>query len=117
MLVGQVKIGRRATDGRENMLSVMGPSDMFGELALFEPGTRTATVSVVTAARLATLNHAGFLPWLTSCPEFAKQVLRVLAWRFRRTNNTVADLILTDVPARVAKQLLALPERTQHPAA
>jgi CRP-like cAMP-binding protein len=111
VLEGKVKIGRRAADGRENMLSVMGPSDMFGELSLFDPGPRTATATVVTDARLASLAHAALRPWLTNRPEIAEQLLRVLARRLRRTNDALADLIFTDVPGRVAKQLLALSER------
>ena len=111
VLTGKVKIGRRATDGRENMLSVMGPSDMFGELSLFDPGPRTATATVVTEARLASLAHASLKPWITDRPEIAEQLLRVLARRLRRTNDALADLIFTDVPGRVAKQLLALSER------
>ena len=35
----------------------------------------------------------------------------MLARRLRRTNNTLADLIFTDVPGRVAKQLLHLAQR------
>ncbi len=111
VLEGKVKIGRRAADGRENMLSVMGPSDMFGELSLFDPGPRTATATVVTDARLASLAHASLRPWITDRPEIAEQLLRVLARRLRRTNDALADLIFTDVPGRVAKQLLALSER------
>ncbi len=111
VLTGKVKIGRRAADGRENMLSVMGPSDMFGELSLFDPGPRTATATVVTEARLASLAHASLKPWITDRPEIAEQLLRVLARRLRRTNDALADLIFTDVPGRVAKQLLALSER------
>jgi CRP-like cAMP-binding protein len=111
VLDGKVKIGRRAADGRENMLSVMGPSDMFGELSLFDPGPRTATATVVTDARLASLAHAALRPWLTNRPEIAEQLLRVLARRLRRTNDALADLIFTDVPGRVAQQLLALSER------
>ena len=111
VLEGKVKIGRRATDGRENMLSVMGPSDMFGELSLFDPGPRTATATVVTDARLASLAHTSLRPWITDRPEIAEQLLRVLARRLRRTNDALADLIFTDVPGRVAKQLLALSER------
>ena len=111
VLDGKVKIGRRAADGRENMLSVMGPSDMFGELSLFDPGPRTATATVVTDARLAYLAHASLRPWITDRPEIAEQLLRVLARRLRRTNDALADLIFTDVPGRVAKQLLALSER------
>ena len=35
---GKVKIGRRSPDGRDNLLTIMGPSDMFGELSIFDPG-------------------------------------------------------------------------------
>jgi CRP-like cAMP-binding protein len=111
VMEGKVKIGRRAADGRENMLSVMGPSDMFGELSLFDPGPRTATATVVTDARLASLAQTALRPWITDRPEIAEQLLRVLARRLRRTNDALADLIFTDVPGRVAKQLLALSER------
>ncbi|MGZ6792444.1 MAG: Crp/Fnr family transcriptional regulator [Mycobacteriales bacterium] len=117
VLAGKVKIGRRAVDGRENMLSVMGPSDMFGELSLFDPGPRTATATVVTEARLASLAHTSLRPWITDRPEIAEQLLRVLARRLRRTNDALADLIFTDVPGRVAKQLLALSERFGSPEA
>ena len=111
VLTGKIKIGRRAADGRENMLSVMGPSDMFGELSLFDPGPRTATASVLTEARLASLAHTSLRPWISDRPEIAEQLLRVLARRLRRTNDALADLIFTDVPGRVAKALLGLAER------
>ena len=111
VLTGKVKVGRRAADGRENMLSVMGPSDMFGELSLFDPGPRTATATVLTDARLASLAHSDLRPWISDRPEIAEQLLRVLARRLRRTNDALADLIFTDVPGRVAKALLGLAER------
>ena len=111
ILSGKVKVGRRAADGRENMLSVMGPSDMFGELSLFDPGPRTATATVLTDARLASLAHSSLKPWISDRPEIAEQLLRVLARRLRRTNDALAVLIFTDVPGRVAKALLGLAER------
>src|SRR3954468_20365952 len=111
VLTGKVKVGRKAADGRENMLSVMGPSDMFGELSLFDPGPRTATATVVTDARVASLRHDSLRPWITDRPEIAEQLLRVLARRLRRTNDALADLIFTDVPGRVAKNLLQMAGR------
>src|SRR5262249_19163581 len=43
VLTGKIKIGRRAADGRQNLIAGMGPSDMLGELSLFDPGPPTAT--------------------------------------------------------------------------
>ena len=108
VLSGKIKLGRRAADGRQNLVAVMGPSDMFGELSLFDPGPRTATATAVTDARLARLPKQALRPWLTNRPEIAEQLLRVLARRLRRTNAMLADLIFTDVPGRVAKNLLQM---------
>lgn len=111
ILSGKVKIGRRAPDGRENLLAVMGPSDMFGELSIFDPGPRTSSVVAVTDVRAVSLDRPALREWIAKRPEIAEQLLRVLARRLRRTNNMLADLIFTDVPGRVAKELLRLAKR------
>lgn len=111
VLSGKVKVGRRASDGRQNLIAIMGPSDMLGELSLFDPGPRTATATAVTDCRLARLRKQALRPWLTNRPEIAEQLLRVLARRLRRTNDALADLIFTDVPGRVAKNLLQMAGR------
>jgi CRP-like cAMP-binding protein len=108
---GKIKLGRRAADGRQNLIALMGPSDMVGELSLFDPGPRTATATAVTDARLARLRKSALRPWLNNRPEIAEQLLRVLARRLRRTNDALADLIFTDVPGRVAKNLLQMAGR------
>ena len=108
ILSGKVKLGRHSPDGRENLLAVMGPSDMFGELSVFDPGPRTSTATAVTDVRLATMDRDALREWINKRPEIAEQLLRVLARRLRRTNNALADLIFTDVPGRVAKALLQL---------
>ncbi len=111
VLAGKVKLGRRSSDGRENLVAVMGPSDQFGELSLFDPGPRTATATVVTDARLAKLPKGALQNWVQQRPQIAVQLLRVVARRLRRTNTMLADLIFVDVPGRVAKQLLQLAQR------
>jgi CRP/FNR family cyclic AMP-dependent transcriptional regulator len=111
VLSGKVKLGRRATDGRENLVAVMGPSDQFGELSLFDPGPRTATAVVVTDGRIARLPKAALQKWVEERPTIALQLLRVVARRLRRTNTMLADLIFVDVPGRVAKQLLQLAQK------
>jgi CRP/FNR family transcriptional regulator, cyclic AMP receptor protein len=111
VLHGKIKIGRRAPDGRQNLLAIMGPSDLMGELSCFDPGPRTATAIALTDAKLARLRKTSLRPWLNGRPEIAEQFLRVLARRLRRTNDVLADLIFADVPGRVAKVLLQMAGR------
>lgn len=108
---GKVKLARHAPDGRENLLSVMGASDMFGELSIFDPGPRTSSAVCVTDVQAATMTSEMLRKWVDDYPSISQQLLRVLARRLRRTNSNLADLIFTDVPGRVAKTLLQLANR------
>ena len=114
---GKIKLVRRWPDGRENLLAVMGPGEMFGELSLFDPGPRTSSARAVSEADLIALQHDDMMAWLTRRPEVAKHLLQALAQRLRRTNVALADLLFTDVPGRVAKALLALSRRFGRPIA
>ena len=111
ILDGKIKLTRAAADGRENLLSVLGPGEMFGELSLFDPRPRTASATAVTDSRLAALAHDDLRSWLTGRPDVALHLLRALAQRLRRANDVMADLVFTDVPGRVAKALLDLSDR------
>ena len=111
VIEGKVKIGRHAPDGRENLLAILGPGQMFGELSLFAPGPRSATVTAVTDAVLLWLSHEKLLEWLDGRPDVARGMLAQLAGRLRRANDIVADLVFSDVPGRVAKSLLELSRR------
>jgi CRP/FNR family cyclic AMP-dependent transcriptional regulator len=108
---GKVKLGRTSADGRENLLAILGPGQMFGELSLFDPGPRSATVTAVTDVTCASLGHEELGKWLTGRPEVARGLLTQLAGRLRKANDVVADLVFSDVPGRVAKALLDLSSR------
>ncbi|MGB9251112.1 MAG: Crp/Fnr family transcriptional regulator [Mycobacterium sp.] len=108
---GKVKIGRSSPDGRENLLTIMGPSDMFGELSILDPGPRTSSATTVTDLCAVSIDREALCAWMVERPEIIERLLRVLARRLRRTNDNVADLTFTDVPGRVAKQLLQLAQR------
>lgn len=108
---GKVKLGRRSPDGRENLLAVLGPGEMFGELSLFDPGPRTATATAVADARLHEMLQPNLIAWIQEHPAIAADLLRAIAHRLRRTNETLGDLVFSDVPGRVAKALLDLAGR------
>lgn len=111
VIEGKIKLGTSSGDGRENLLSILGPGEMFGELSLFDPGPRTSTATAVTDAKLKSLSHDKVIPWLKQNPEVSLQLLERLAQRLRRTNEAVGDLVFSDVPGRVAKALIDLGDR------
>ncbi len=111
VISGKVKIGRRSPDGREKLLTIMGPSDMFGVLSMFDPGPRTATATAITTVCAAAMDRDALASWIGSQPEITERLLRVLARRLRRTNDHLTDLIFTDVPGRVAKELLKMAQK------
>ncbi len=108
---GKIKLGTSSGDGRENLLSILGPGEMFGELSLFDPNPRTSTATAVTDAKLLSLGQTKLIPWLTENPRVSLNLLASLAQRLRRTNEAVGDLVFSDVPGRVAKALIDLGER------
>src|SRR5690606_41589433 len=55
VLEGKIKLGHRSNDGRENLLAILGPGELLGELTLFYPGERTATVTALSISRLIEL--------------------------------------------------------------
>jgi CRP-like cAMP-binding protein len=110
IISGKVKIGRGSRDGGEDLLAVMGPSEMFGEMSTFDPGPRTCRAIAITEVRAVPVTRDTLCTLMFDNPAIAEQLLRVLARRLRRTTN-LADLSFTDVPGRVARRLLQLAHR------
>ena len=111
IMSGKIKLGRTASDGRENLVAVLGPGEIFGEMALFNPAPRSATATAVSATRLAGLRHENLRRAIGSSPDVSVQLLQALAQRLSKTNESLADLVFSDVPGRVAKALLDLADR------
>ena len=108
---GKIKLGRSSGDGRENLMAVLGPGEMFGELSLFDPGPRSLAARAVSDSILYELQHQALVSVLEQDPSVATPLLAALATRLRRTNEALADLVFSDVPGRVAKALLDLSRR------
>ena len=101
----------RSTLDREHLLAIMGPPEMFGELSVFDDAPRTAKATALTELRAVSVDREMLRGWMADRPEIAEQLLRVLARRLRRTDNKLSDQIFTDVPGRVAKQLMLLAQQ------
>lgn len=108
---GKVKLSHTSDDGRENLIAILGPGEIIGELTLFDLGARSSTVTAIAPSKFLYLSHKDMMRYIDEHPTMAKSMLRELATRLRNTNDQMADLVFSDVPGRVAKALLDLAER------
>ncbi|HEX7023395.1 MAG TPA: Crp/Fnr family transcriptional regulator [Gemmatimonadales bacterium] len=105
---GQVKVTIVAEDGREVILSVLGPGSFFGEMALIDDEPRSAHVFAMQESVLLVLRREDFRARLARSPELAIALLREISRRLRRADDTITSLMLLDVSGRVAHLLLEL---------
>lgn len=105
---GRVRISSYSADGREVVLNVINPGEVFGEIALIDGGERTADAVAMEETELKVLERRDFLPFLERNPELCIQLLKVMCNRLRRTSEQLEDFSFLDLRARLAKRLLDL---------
>jgi CRP-like cAMP-binding protein len=108
---GRLKAVTPGGAGREAALSIMGPGEVFGEVALFDGEPRSATITALEPGELLCLPRNDFLRFLERSPTVAVRLLEVLARRLRRLSERVEDGAFLELPARLAKLLCRLAER------
>jgi CRP-like cAMP-binding protein len=110
VVTGRIRISSGAADGREIFLNIMEPGDSFGEIALLDGGTRTASAIAMVASELVSLRRDHLFALLEREPQVALELLRLCGERLRWTSGLLEDAALLDAPARLAKRLLSLGE-------
>ena len=69
---------------RNELVEVIGPGEIVGEMALIDAKARSATAVARSDCRLALVDERRFLFMVSETPFFALHVMRVLAERLRR---------------------------------
>jgi CRP-like cAMP-binding protein len=110
LLRGRAKVLTRGVEGADAALNVMGPGQVFGEVAILDGQPRSASVVALEECEIAVVDVQAFRDFLASSPPVALKLLGVLAGRVRELTTRLEDRVFLDVPARLAKQLLWLAE-------
>jgi len=105
---GKVKVARTSTDGREVILSILSDSDFFGEMAILDGQTRSATVVAIEDTELFLIQRNDFINLLKEYPEIAISLLQELTKRLRAADAKIKALSLKDAEGKVATVLLQL---------
>jgi CRP/FNR family transcriptional regulator, cyclic AMP receptor protein len=108
VLTGRIAIAKRSTDGRESLVALMEPGDIFGEMPLFDGEPRSASARALERSEVVRVPFEAMRSELEAQPALMWDVVALYASRLRATDDALADAMLLDVTGRTAKRLLEL---------
>lgn len=105
LLEGRVKIYAGDESGKEIVINIQGPGEIFGEVAMIGKIPRSASVMSIEPVQVAFLSRAKFEACLLEHPELALKFLGLLVERVRSLTEMTKSLALNDVYGRIAYTL------------
>ena len=105
---GQVKVTMISPEGKEIILSLLGPGDFFGEMSLLDNEPRSATIIATEPLEIVTIWRSDFLHILSENFSITQKVLAELSRRLRSASNRIESLATMDVYGRLARFFLDL---------
>jgi CRP/FNR family transcriptional regulator, cyclic AMP receptor protein len=106
ILSGRLKLMMSDAEGKEVILSILGPGEFFGEMGLIDDSPRSASVLAIEPCELLSIAKRDFNKCLAENFEMAMAVMRGLVRRLREADRKIGSLALLDVYGRVARLLL-----------
>ena len=110
VLSGRLKVMMSDSEGKEVILTILGPGEFFGEMGLIDDEPRSATVMTIEPCELLSIAKRDFKKCLAENFEMAMAVMRSLVKRLREADRKIGSLALLDVYGRVARLLLDMSE-------
>jgi CRP/FNR family cyclic AMP-dependent transcriptional regulator len=107
---GHVRIYRITEDGQEATLAVLGPGDMFGELALFDERQRLTVAQTMDSAHICAASVDDFGSLMRHRPQLTMMVAREIARRRTASETRIAGTAYATVRGRVVAVLRHLAE-------
>jgi len=110
ILEGTVRISVPSPEGKEVVLAILHPGEVFGEIALLDGKGRTADARAMVPCSVAVLDRRDVLAFFERHAKAWPKLVEVLCERLRRTDEHLAEMALLEVPLRLAKALLRVLE-------
>lgn len=105
---GKVKIARLSEDGREHIIKVLSPGDLFAEVLLFNSQSYPATAVAMEDSRIGVIKNADLEKLVLGNNALALALIKALSQRLLYAQQKIKNLALDDVAARTAETLVKL---------
>lgn len=105
---GEVKLLKQTEDGRETIVEMAYPGEIFGEEAVFDGQPYPMTAQALDDVELLSISRGDFFSFLRDNPDLALEIITELGTRLREAQNTIRALAMERVEWRIARVLLML---------
>jgi len=105
---GVVKISKYSDNGKEIILAMVNPGEIFGEMALIDKGPRENVAEALMDSYVCIVDRENFMRYLTRNPEMSMHITKIIGLKFKRLGQKVEDLVFRNVYQRLAGLLLHL---------
>jgi len=102
---GEIEIFSQTPTGEKIVLDVADAGDVFGELAIFDAGPRSASAIVTEDAAMVALDRGALQMFLRKQPDAALDLLAVMARRLRQTNELVRGRVARNANAEIEGEM------------
>lgn len=106
LLRGQVMVVGVSDEGKEVILNLLKPGDIFGELSLIDGLPRSADVIALTDGEVLLIRRPDFIALMERMPHLIWQIMRMMAKRIRELDELVMRMAWLNAQERVAWVLL-----------
>lgn len=106
IIEGKVKVYKLGSDGRQYILHIFGPGEIFAESAMFSGKTYPAFAQAVENCRLFYMSKIDFIDLIQKNSSLAINMLASQAARLRQFASKIEDLSLKEVSARLAGYII-----------
>ena len=113
LLQGKIKVVKITSDGSEQILEIINPGEVFGEVVLFGVGGYPATTRTMEEVELYVLNRKEFRRYFKLNPEIGWGMLKVMARKLRNSQRRIENLGLRTTKGRIVSLLIDMMEEYQ----
>jgi len=108
---GRVKIVKYSSDGKENILALINPGEIFGEMAYLEEEQRTDYAYTIEPSLICAINKTDLASFIEANPSLNLKLTKLIGLKLRSYSERIEDLIFKDANQRIISFILRLAEK------
>lgn len=107
---GRVKLSRISPDGKEMIIALVNPGEVFGELAILDVEERSDFATALDESLICAISRDDFKSFIEKNPELNLKISRLIGFKLRKFSERIEELVFKDAQQRVISFLVNLSE-------